>query len=154
MDHFKMWTQVLPNLNVDTSIVEPLYGDSVPVLLAMLLGRNGENDVSKRLLALRYSDVEVRQVLFLMNFRRFEPSIAFRTRKSFAQSGLAKHQLFEYAFKFGPDSKLVSAFGAYLLAQPVKGDDLLALGFSGHALGKEMERRELEIFEGLLGALK
>lgn len=153
MDRFNMWEQVFPNLHVDTSMVDPLYADNLPVLLAMLLGKNVESVVHRKLLALRYTDVEAKQVLFLMNFRKFKKDDAYRTRRLFLQNKLERHQLFEYASKYGPDARLVSAFAAYLSAEPIKGDNLLAQGFSGSALGKEMERRELELFDELLGAL-
>jgi len=45
---------------------------------------------------------------------------------------------------------MLGAFGAYIASEPVKGDILLAEGYSGRALGMEMERRELELFEKLL----
>lgn len=143
-DYFNLWPQVLPGLQVST---KGLNERRQHLVLALLLDGNSVDEVARRLNALRYSEAEVRQVTFLMKFRDMKETDVFRMRKLYANSHLGHSDLFDYAFlRMMPDMDLVLRFGAYALCPPISGDTLLAEGYSGRALGMELERRELELF--------
>lgn len=152
---FGMWERIFPGLQVDVnfdSLVSTRGVDTrtVPVLLAILLERNDVAAVRKRLNELKYSDVEVRQIAFLMQFRELTIGSSFRLRKAFLSSALSMQDLATYFLERGlPQHDLMYAFFSYLAQAPIKGDTLLG-EFSGKQLGVELERQEVELFRGLL----
>jgi len=156
MTHFDMWRHVLPGLNVQTNFDSLVYTRgldtrNVSILLSVLLEGNDYETLAKRLNELKYSEVEIRQVLFFWKFRDLDVVNAFKIRKHFHQSKLDVSSLSEYFIQRGlPAREMAGAFGDYLRLSPVSGDDLLAQGYSGRALGVEMERRETELFRGLV----
>lgn len=157
MDSLNMWKRVLPGLDArppsDSQVsTRGICTHSVPVALSMLLDSESDIDLlTKKLNYLKYSADEVAQVQFLLRFRGLEPRVAYRMRKTFQQSGLSREDLAEYFIARGmPMRELMGAFCSYLDFPPVKGDDLLAQGYSGRALGMELEQRETAIFRGLL----
>jgi tRNA nucleotidyltransferase/poly(A) polymerase len=148
--HLGLWERVFPGLKVN---VRPgLTSRSVPVLLSQLLEGNDPERVACRLNELRYTDLEVRQVLFFMRFRGLGIDNAFKLRKLYQQGQIARSQVGEYLAERGqPSIRLALAFADYLDLPPVRGDELLAQGYSGRGLGVELERRENELFRGLVG---
>jgi len=156
LTEFGMFEHIFPGLNVITAfdvLVSTRGVDTrcVPVLLSILLEGNDVELVARRLNELKYSDVEVRQVTFLMRLRTLSVENAFRLRKAFLNSQLTTEQLSIYFLERGmPDRTLMGAFALYLSSVPVGGNELLAQGYSGRALGMELERRETELFGRLL----
>lgn len=148
-DDFEMWDRVLPGLKART---HPGLTSRYPtVLLSQLLAGNDVELVARRLNELKYSDLEVRQVTFLMRFRELSVDNAFKLRKLYATSHLTKSEVGEFLAEYGrPPLRLALAFSVYLDMSPVRGDELLAQGYSGRALGVELERRETEIFGRLV----
>jgi len=146
VDEYDLWPQVFPGLNVSRVEFET---KNVPVALARLLWANPPDLVAKRLNVLTYSADECKQVSFLLRFKGLAPENAFRLRKLYATSGLTDEDLSEFAaMKNTPDSQLVKAFLKY--RHSITGEELMAQGFSGAALGKEQERLETERFKELL----
>ena len=158
MNELGMFDRVLPGLKASTycdSLVSTRGIDSntVPVVLALLLDQEEPETLVKKLNYLKYSAEEVAQVSFLLRFRNLTEAVASQVRKAFQQSRLTIEQLEEYIIARGlPDRGLVDAFFRYLDAEPYKGDDLLAQGFSGAALGAELRRLESELFSSMVGA--
>lgn len=148
---FMMWPRVFPALDVN---FETRGERSVPVMLALMLRDNEVPVVAKRLNELKYNDVEVRQTTFLMNFRDLKPTNAVRLRKAYVSCGISLDDLVTFCVHHpgGSDEgmAMVSHFKAYLDLAPVKGDDLLAEGYMGARLGEELQRREAELFRGLV----
>jgi tRNA nucleotidyltransferase/poly(A) polymerase len=146
MEEYDLWPQVFPGLNVARV---PIDTKNVPVVLARLLWGNAPDLVAKRLNALKYSADEVAQVTFLLRFKDLTPENAFRLRKAYLISKLSDKDLIEFAaMKSTPEPRLVRAFLKY--RPTITGDELMAQGFTGAQLGKEMERRETELFKELL----
>lgn len=132
-DYFNMWPQVLPGLEVDTEGVNERW---FPHLMALLLDSNDHDLVARQLNKLRYAEAEPRAVSFLLRYRYMGPSDAYKMRRQFQVSKLAQSDLIDYAFlRTLPEMPLARAFASYTLADPIKGDDLLAEGYSGRALG-------------------
>ncbi len=158
MDGLRLFERVLPGLRATPQLdslvsTRGIDSNSVPIVLALLLDQEDPEALGKRLNYLKYSSDEVAQVTFLLRLRGLGPGQAYRLRKAFQASGLPLDQAAAYFIMRGmPDRESMSAFIRYLSTPPVKGDVLLAEGFSGRALGVELERRERELFEGLAGA--
>ena len=148
--HLGLWKRIFPGLKVTSR--PSMTSRSIPVLLSQLLMGNDVELVARRLNELKYSDLEVRQITFLMKFCDLQVDNAYRLRKLYAQCQLTQSEIGEFITEQGrPALRLALAFSDYLDAPPVKGDELLALGYSGRALGVELERRETELFRRLLG---
>ena len=159
MDAAGMWPRVLPGLKVSTSLdtlVSTRGIDTNDPVLALALLLDAEHDhaaVTKRLAALKYSSEEVTQVAFLLRFRMFslDHDSAYHLRKAFQASGMTVDRLTQYFLARGmPSRDLFQAFAGYLGTPPVGGDALLAQGYSGKALGVELQRQERELFCGLM----
>lgn len=161
MDTLDMWVRVLPGLQASTymdSLVSTRGIDSrcVPNVMALLLDRENPEKLAKKLNYLKYSADEIAQITFLLRFRDLSAnssSLAPKMRKAFQQSKLTMEQLEEYVVARGlPDRELASAFFKYLDAEPFRGEPLMAQGFQGMALGKELQRLESEYFDSMVGA--
>ena len=143
-----LWPQVFPGL-----IVTPLTEETsnIPVLLSLVLRDNNVQIVSKRLNALKYSADEVTAVTFLLKLKDITVDTAFRLKKAFATSRLSNLDVEVFIDKLNGSAAfndMAAAFIDYRLT--VTGDQLMKDGFTGAALGKELERRETELFMNLL----
>jgi tRNA nucleotidyltransferase/poly(A) polymerase len=148
LSELNMWCHVLPGLRVTP---RDIHTHMPSAILAVLLDGEDEQRVARRLLELKYSSKEIAQVTFLLRFRDLEPSKAHGLRKAFYASHMTIETFIAYVFERGlPSRPLVSAFHQYLDAAPVGGDQLLKEGFTGRALGEELERRETEVFRRLV----
>lgn len=149
MSEHGLWNSALPGLQIGSGIPSR----SVPVVLASLLSGNARIATCKVLKSLKYSDREIRSTGALMDLRTFTGNNPSSLRKQIQNSGLKLAELQEFVMNTGISlDRNVMAFVEYLDSDPVKGDELLVLGYSGKGLGMEMERRELELFQGLVGA--
>jgi tRNA nucleotidyltransferase/poly(A) polymerase len=145
---YNFWPQIFPRLKV-FSEGSFLSTKNLPVQLAYLLQENDPKVVAKVLNDLKYSSEEVSQVTFLLSFQGLQVENAFRLKKLFKHSHLTQEDvlLFSELLK-KPSPELVSAFFRY--EPSITGDELMAQGFQGKALGAEQTRRETELFRALL----
>lgn len=145
---YDLWTQVLPGMRVS----DMLFSERDPsVLLALLLDENDPQVVAKKLNGLKYSTSEASQVSFLIRLKSLDVSNAFKLRRAADGAHIADEQMESYVAERGlPHPTTLRAFLKY--RPTVSGDELMAAGFSGAALGKEIERRESELFSELVGA--
>jgi tRNA nucleotidyltransferase/poly(A) polymerase len=146
IDELGLWSQVMPGLNIDDDYAETR---NVPVLLALALRHNDPGLVAKRLNALKYTAAEATQVSFLVKFQELTTTNAFRMYKLFLTSGLRRSDVEEFAAEANkPTSSLVAAFVKYVPS--VKAVDVMANGYEGQALGREVERRETLLFADMV----
>ncbi len=159
LDQLRLLGQVLPALNtsidLDALVSSRGIDTNDPLMaIALLLDRYGTVEVpavGKRLKELKYSVEEVDVVTFLLRFRDVGPDSALALRRHFQRGHVGTDRLAQYFLQRGlPDRRSFEAFSRYLGTTPVSGDLLLAQGYSGRALGVELERRERELFCGLL----
>lgn len=156
LERLGLWAHVLPGLKVsvgpDSLVSTRGFDTNDPcIALALLLDAEDVRSLGKRLYALRYTREEVTRITSLLSFRDLDAPRAFTLRGSMEHVGLSLDQLSEYMVQRGmPDRNTFSAFARYLDTPPVKGDDLMAQGYSGQALGVELRQREAILFEGLL----
>lgn len=147
--HYRLWDQVLPRLSISDKGVEGI--DDAAVFLAVLLRQNDPQVVAKVLNGLKYSAQEAAQVSFLVKLQDLAVENAYRLKKAAQSARVTDDQVKEFASSTGkPTDRMVAAFIAY--APSVHGNDLIAAGYSGAALGKELERQETELFGRLVGA--
>jgi hypothetical protein len=156
LERLGLWPHVLPGLRVSTSpdsLISTRGFDTrdPAIALALLLDNEDPRTLGKRLASLRYTREEVLQVTSLLSFRDMDASRAFVLKNSLKYVGLSFDRLTEYMVQRGlPDRHKFSAFVRYVATPAVRGDDLMAQGYSGQALGVELRRREAVLFEGLL----
>ncbi len=159
LDQLRLLGQVLSGLNTSINLDALVSSRGIdtndPVMaITLLLDRHGTAEVpavGKRLKELKYSVEEVDVITFLLRFRDVGPDTALTLRRSFQKGHVGTERLANYFIQRGlPDRRSFRAFSRYLGTTPVSGDLLLAQGYSGRALGVEMERRERELFCDLL----
>lgn len=156
LERLGLWPHVLPGLRVsvspDSSVSTRGFDTRDPAIaLALLLDNEDPRSLGKRLAALRYTREEVLQVTSLLSFRDLDASRAFVLKNSLGYVGLSFDRLTEYMVQRGsPDRRRFSAFVRYMGTPAVRGDDLMAQGYSGQALGVELRRREAVLFSRLL----
>jgi tRNA nucleotidyltransferase/poly(A) polymerase len=156
MDELNMWDRVLPGLKASPCLdslvsTRGIDSNNVPVVLALLLDGEDPETVGKRLNHLKYSAEEVAQVTFLLRLRDLTKESAPKLRKAFRSTGLSPDDVIEYVRARGlPDRVVFAAFLSYLSAEPYRGEPLMAQGFSGKALGMELQRLESELFQSLV----
>lgn len=145
--YFGLWEQIFPGLHVAPTMVIDRQ-TSPEVAMALMFEGNSTPNVKKRLNAAKYSENEIRQVTFLMEFRQLDFAGAYRMRKLADSIQIASDQINDYVEnRMLPHPRMAAKFLKY--RPTVKGDDLLAEGYSGRDLGVELERRELELFKRL-----
>lgn len=146
LTHCQMWEQVFPCLKVSTQ--SPGCKNHV-LLLAWLLRDNDHKALPKALNQLKYSAEEVSQVSFLVAFQSLSLETAYRLRKCFDILRLDPKMVRDYAeHNNRVNPNLVEAFCRY--RPSVSGEQVMALGFQGAAIGKEVERLETENFKFLV----
>lgn len=147
ISEFGLWEQIFPGLQIAAS--DPKETKNIPVQLALLLRDNDPKTLLKVLNQLKYSSDEIAQVVFLVLFHDLSKENAYRLAKLFVNSKLNKGDLVEFANTIGsPNKQLLRAFLQY--RPSISGEELQHQGFSGKALGQELEKRETELFSRLI----
>ncbi len=123
----------------------------VPVLFAYLLGENSIDVLKKELNNLKYSSLEIAQICFLVSLRDLNPENAIRLKRTQKNSGVNNDQIRNFGNKINLPSQLLDAFEDFKFT--VKSQDLIDQGFTGKALGAEIDRLETENFWKLLNNL-
>lgn len=143
---FDMWDQIFPGLNVNKNFIA---SKSVPVQLAALLRDNEWKSIPGKLNHLKYPADEANAIQFLVMFQGLSVELAFRFKRLFKKSRLSNDELIDFARMIGrPEERLVKGFIRF--EPSITGEELQAQGYQGQELGKEMDRRETEIFKKLL----
>lgn len=147
IDEFGLWRRIFPGIeSIRRDMPE---GKNLPVVMALLFGGNEPEALAKRLNVLKYSSVEIAQVTFLLRLSDLSIETAHRLRKAYANSYLTNEDIREYVrLTSHHKMHLIEPFLEY--RPTVNGNDLLAEGYSGKAVGVELERRETELFKRLV----
>lgn len=146
VSEYNLWDSIFPGLQVNRSFVDT---KDIPVQLGILLRENDPKNLGTKLNTLKYPADEVSAIHFLVMFQGLSVELAFRFKRLFKNSHLNDLQLREFSkFAGHPDQKLVDAFIRF--EPSVSGATLQGEGYQGVELGKEMNRRETEIFKRLL----
>ena len=145
LSYYQMWERIFPGLDVFCGTFQ--MRDPI-VLLAFLLRNNDVKFVARRLAELTYTNDEVRRVCFLLRLENLNVTNAYELRKAATSCGVTDVQMLKFAFRTVMDLDLLDAFFEY--SPSVKGDDVMATGLSGPTVGREIQRREMEIFERMV----
>jgi len=146
IDEYGLWGQLFPGLNASGKGIDT---NNVPIALALMLDKNDAQTVAKKLNTSKYSADEVSQVRFLLMSKDIKVENAFRMKKQFKTAHLSDDDLIEYGHARGaPPSNVLMAFVEY--EPTTTGAELMADGFTGAELGRELERRETVKFQELL----
>lgn len=146
ISEYDLWDQVFPGLKVNRNFIN---SKNVPVQLAALLRDNEYKSLPGKLNNIKYPADEATAVQFLVMFQGLSVELAFRFKRLFKNSRLSNAELIDFAKAVGrPSEQLVHAFIRF--EPSVTGAELQAQGYQGQELGKEMDRRETEIFKRLM----
>lgn len=146
LDRYRMWSRVFPGLDV---VMTNVWSSRVPVVLAALFRREHSKIVGHRLNELKYTSTEIAQASFLIDVGDLTPANAYRFAKRRVAAHVDDELMCHHQLHMNYlSSRMYSCFMGY--RPSVSGDDLIAEGFAGVALGRELERRETVRFEQLL----
>jgi len=137
-----LWSQIFPGLKVYTHTVG--YKNPI-VLIAWLLRENDPKVLLKVLNQLKYSAEETSQIAFLVSLQSLTKETAYRLKKTMESLRVLPELITTFAeYNNRVNSALVHPFCRFKLT--VSGEEVMAAGFQGAAIGKEVERRETEKF--------
>lgn len=151
-----LFQSMFPFMNVGRLAVR---AETIPEFLALAFEHVEISILRKRLNELKYSDTEIAQACFLIEYASLTTTNAFKLKKRAKACHISERALesfvdsrFRYNFDVPGERlrdfyHLNSAFRKYVPV--VAGDDLLKEGFSGKELGIELQRRETVEFERL-----
>lgn len=146
LEDLNLLEQIFPDLILNKNF---LNTKNIPILLSFLLKDNELKNLKTKLNDLKYSSIEITQVVFLHSFQSLCEKNAFGLKKLFMNSHLENVDLIDFVLNSGkPSTQLLNAFMAY--SPTTNGDELLKLGFAGKSLGEEMLRIETEKFKCLI----
>lgn len=147
IERFGLWERFLPGLTVNPSV--EINVRDVPVLLALLLEGNERGYVRRRLNELKFTNAEISQACFLMQLRELNVDNVYELAKARVRCNVSDDTIVCFVDRGGVvDKDLAGAFLRYHLS--VSGDDLIAEGYAGAELGRELVRREVVLFKQLL----
>ena len=144
LNKFGLDEQIFPGLSLVS------FSDNTnnwEIKLALALQYNPIQKLKKILNKLTYKNDEVDRMSFLIDSLDICTDNVFEKKKAFMRSKLSKEELLEFHKLAGDgDTKLIKVFNEFEFS--VSGDELIKKeGFTpGPDLGKEIKRRELEIF--------
>lgn len=152
LDKYDLFRWILPNMLLNKKAYTNKSGraDSYIVELASLLKDNDIDLLRKKLNELKYSDDEIKAIVFLISLLKLSVDTAYLLKKMQQTAGVSDKQIREFGEKENIPEKLLNAFEQYRLS--VSGPEAMAK-FDlkpGPELGKAIQRMETANFEKLL----
>lgn len=142
LDNYGLLKQILGDLNYNSS--DFVESNNYIVLLANILKNNPIHKVQTILNSLKYTTDEIRKIVFLILFLKFEPDSVYNFKVKETVSKIEPEEILEFAKINSMNMNMVNKFIDFELS--VSGEELLNQGFKGAALGKEKERLEMVKF--------
>lgn len=146
LEDYDMLSQVFPGLEIKADKASKSFPMAT---VALILRGNSPEKVEKELNRLTWTTSEVNQIAFLLNLLKLSENTAYELKK---KEGLARfyhpEEIEEFAKLTGIEDKLMQAYFAY--SPRVKSEDVMAQGFTGPEIGKEIRRREARNFRSIL----
>jgi len=135
--------QIFPGLEIQTDKVSQSFPMAT---VALMLRDNPPQTVGKELNKLTWTSEEVNQISFLLNLLKLSENTAYELKK---KERLARfyylEEIEDFAKQAGIDPKIIQAYFEY--KPGIKSEDLMAQGFKGPELGREIKRRESVRFQ-------
>lgn len=139
LTRLRLWRQIFPDLYLDLDQVREIRDPTA--FLARLLSNTNNVKIAERLNELKYTTQEIKEITFFLDFSCGLVDISYRLHKAYKQSGITPERLRRYAsMRVWPLPEFTETLIKFELS--VKGQELMAEGFSGRELGNELERRE------------
>jgi hypothetical protein len=138
LDNYGLLKQILGDLDYNsTDFIET---HNYIVLLANILKTNPVNKIQSSLNSLKYTTDEIKKIIFLVLFLKFDPESVYNFKIKEKVSKISNEEVLEFAKFNSMNMNMVNKFLEFELS--VSGDELLNKGFKGADLGKEKERLE------------
>lgn len=147
LDEFKFLGMVFPGMDVKID----LWSQKSYILTTFLMLRDNMIGIrDKELNKLTWTTEETNSIAFLHQLQFIkEPQWAYELKRRQPTGDLIDGDTYrEFAFLLGIEPRVMNAFLRYQIQ--TDGNDLIAEGFSGRALGGELKRRETEIFKSYI----
>ena len=138
LDNYGLLEQILGDL--DYSNTDFIETHNYIVLLANMLKTNPVNKIQSSLNSLKYTTEEIKKIVFLVLFLKFDPESVYNFKIKEKVSKISDEEVLEFAKINSMNMNMVQKFLDFKLS--VSGDELLNKGFKGASLGQEKERLE------------
>jgi tRNA nucleotidyltransferase/poly(A) polymerase len=143
---FDMWSEVFPESNINTELVD---SKDFVVVIANLFKLENPEGLEKRLVQDYKIESEVAtKVVFLIRLLQLTPDIAFDMHKSKLQCHIEDKTILEWFRVLKINDPVKIKFVEY--KPTTSAEELMSQGFKGRDLGIEIKRREIENFKKLL----
>lgn len=146
LEDYDMLAQIFPGLEIRVDKASKSFPMAT---VALILHNNPPEKVEKELNKLTWTTGEINQISFLLNLLKLSENTAYELKK---KEGLARfyylEEIEEFAKLAGVDEDLMKAYLRYL--PTIKSEDVMAQGFTGPEIGREIRKRESEAFKAIL----
>ena len=143
---FDMWSEVFPNSEINTELVD---SKDFVVVIANLFKLENPEGLEKRLVQdYKIESETATKIVFLLRLLQLTPELAFDMYKSKLQCHIEDKTILEWFRALGINDPIKIKFTEY--KPTTSAQDLMANGFKGKALGDEMKRLEIENFKSML----
>ena len=143
---FDMWSEVFPNSEINTELVD---SKDFVVVIANLFKLESPEGLEKRLVQdYKIESETATKIVFLLRLLQLTPELAFDMYKSKLQCHIEDKTILEWFRALGINDPIKIKFTEY--KPTTSAQDLMANGFKGKALGDEMKRLEIENFKSML----
>ena len=143
---FNMWSEVFPNSEINTDLVD---SKDFVVVIANLFKLENPEGLEKRLVQdYKIESETATKIVFLLRLLQLTPELAFDMYKSKLQCHIEDKTILEWFRALGINDPIKIKFTEY--KPTTSAQDLMANGFKGKSLGDEMKRLEIENFKSML----
>ena len=143
---FNMWSEVFPNSEINTDLVD---SKDFVVVIANLFKLENPEGLEKRLVQdYKIESETATKIVFLLRLLQLTPELAFDMYKSKLQCHIEDKTILVWFRALGINDPIKIKFTEY--KPTTSAQDLMANGFKGKALGDEMKRLEIENFKSML----
>ena len=143
---FDMWSEVFPNSEINTELVD---SKDFVVVIANLFKLENPEGLEKRLVQdYKIESETATKIVFLLRLLKLTPETSFDMYKSKLQCHIEDKTILEWFRALGINDPIKIKFVEY--KPSVSAQELMSQGFKGKALGDEMKRLEIENFKSML----
>lgn len=143
LDRYNMFQYILGELKISRDL--GIISDDHIVVISSLVKENDTKKIRSVLNQKKYQNQEIKNITFLVSLYdlNIEENI-YELKKLQQKSILSNDQIKEFGENNNMDTSLLKKFLEFELS--VSGEDAMEKGLSGEEIGKEIKRREKELF--------
>ena len=143
---FDMWSEVFPNANINTSLVDSK--DFVVVIANLFKLENPEGLEKKLVQDYKIESETATKIVFLLKLLKLNTELAFDMYKLKLQCHIEDITILEWLEVLSINDPIKIKFVEY--KPTTSAQDLMSQGFKGKSLGDEIKRLEIENFKEML----